>query len=227
MKPDIPSKAEPRLRGRERSSIAAFVTYLRAHGYPDEAIAIESTGPGGLRTDIALVDPSTREFLAVVEATSLSRDGVAIHLRELHTRLLAYRRALRKPQLPVFVLAFERPSTEDPGFRIHSFSEDGSLTDIAPGEFPSYGALRGSVLAAAIESVETTQLDAERRFERAAFGVGSVLALLLVISIGGLWSPTWEELELVGGIAVVALLPQFQRLKLPGIELERLTRPRD
>jgi hypothetical protein len=122
--------------------------YLEASGYPATSLVYEpmllpNSNQVSYRPDFGVLDPDRGEYLAFFEVKGR---GDSATLRGAAAQFNKYAGAIGKPDLPRFIVGPGEAPTE---LHVYTVDRSGGYQKIALGELPSYGALKGSVVAAA------------------------------------------------------------------------------
>jgi hypothetical protein len=209
---------------REQRTRDLFLRFLHQEkGYPEEALGINIVIGPRFRPDVAIVDPATKEILALVEVTS-AIDTLPKVKANYAVQLLAYR-ATTKPVISLYFVAPDPEPASNTGFRLFQIDDKGQLVSIAPHDFPSFLSLRNTVVAGTIQTVEAKQRTTEDKLRLVVLLLALLLAVLIVASVADLWQPTWEFLALLAGLVGIAILPYTKELRILGFSIKRLTEP--
>ncbi|NLT46250.1 MAG: hypothetical protein GXX80_12180 [Thermotogaceae bacterium] len=169
----------------EKSTFNQLLKYLKSHGYPEESFSIEHSVGNGLRVDLAIIDPLTKEVLSIFEIKNKRKPSTESFGRN---QIEAYRETLDKG-IPCYLVFPPIPGTNTPEIVRVTF-DDENLNSVSesPQEVLEYYSMRkartNSIIvdkkAASKKVVDGFVITA--RLIAAAFAVFSVLNILKIAS---------------------------------------------
>lgn len=207
---------------REQNTLNALIDYLKAHGYPPSSIAVEYP-IGKYRADLAVVDPDSREPIALFE---LKRQRTPTSEKFGRMQLASFLSALRGRTIPTY-LVFGMEG--DPPFEIEHITFE---KEEAPSPEPEPKGVNIIDFAVLRESGSISALADKKREQKHLFDLFQVVCWLLAASVFVLVgldfadkiSITSVRLTMIGiGVALV-LVPFASKLRILGIEFERIRR---
>jgi hypothetical protein len=202
---------------------------LLEKGFPPESIIYDpsmySSGTGIVYTpDFLIVDPLTKEFLAIIEVKSKQVD--LSHARNLLER---YKKSLGATRAATFVVT----GSEDVPEKIAIFkSSSQNVTDeVETNLLPNFQALQVNNVAGKKTEIKTDQ-DKTIRNLRAT---GVFLSIFLfavtvsdfILSLRNIQLLNTERITLLGAVIILLLIPFFQKFKGLGLEWELATRDKE
>ena len=204
-----------------------FASYLVDLGFPQASVVYQpmlwSNGQGRrFRPDVALVNPSTNEPLAIIEIKSNSDKKTLIRAFE---QLKPYLATLKNKAIPAYVAT---PSLDDDGFSFYVLGIDG-----LPEQLPSATWLNFESLVSGKFTTKKELLVEEKDatldiFHLICFGLAALVVLLAVadyFEAGALL--TTERITLLGAAIALVVIPYVEKIKILGIEIERTNANRD
>ncbi|MFC2099433.1 hypothetical protein ACFLSF_01190 [Candidatus Bipolaricaulota bacterium] len=220
------ARQEERAVRTEKELLQLLVEYLKSEGYSERSLAVEmrvGALPGrAMRLDVALVDPESHLPLALYEVRGTKSPGAkasATHdLREA-TRLLGMR------EIPAYVVwpAPVAPFIEFERVLPEGFPEEITIPDAGVPSETQRSIIRGSWIS--------NRKKRQRSWRTALWIVCGVLAsgmtTVFILDLLGRVELEASSLVLLAGVAVLLLIPFFDRIKFYGIELERLLKRRE
>jgi hypothetical protein len=163
--------------------------------------------------DIAIINPKSKEILAVIEIKTL------IERERFIAAYSAVSRAMGQRAIPFFLVFVL--DAENQQFEIHQIVA-GESNPIDPGAFPPPGALALGNAANSIQETKETRKDTLDEFKQACYFLSWFLFMVLILDFLGWVSWTKERLMLLTGAVVLIVIPNATKLKVLGIEFERL-----
>jgi len=203
---------------REKDTLKALVEYLTAHGYPSNSFVLEYPA-GRRRADLAVVDPDTKELVAIFE---LKRERNPQSEKFGRQQLASYLSEIGNPAIPAY-LVFDAPGT--PPFEIERvrFDEpDQNLKEKymeSPPDFQLLKASRRSTVVAEKKEQKKIALD---KFMLICFVCAFISGVLFLMDLFSSFEMTEAQLLLLGATIALVIIPFAGRLKILGVEFERL-----
>jgi len=202
---------------RNRDTLNALIEYLVVHGYPVSSIALEFPA-GRRRADLAVVDPATTEIVAVFELKRERNPKSEMVGRE---QLRSYLEALGNPAIPSF-LVFDRPG-QTPPFEIERIKLQGESTDGGlAAALPNFDVLQKSRRSTAVAEKKTEKKVALDMFLVACWISAFVTGIFFIVDLLTNFHLTQHQLALLGATVALVLIPFASKLKILGVEFERL-----
>lgn len=200
----------------------SFYEYLLSLGFPSSAVvyepAFKPTADGRrFRPDFAVLDPTSREILAIIELKSSGASGrISAALKQVSD----YTAQLQDPSVRAYVAT----PAADGNFTFYQTSEDGTPKEVDP------SFVRASSLASA-KSAEKKEVLAQKK-KRTVDGffvvcyftaAGALLVAVadFVLEQRGITVLTAERLTLLAAAAGLVIVPYLQKFKALGVEIER------
>lgn len=203
-----------------------FFEYLANTGFPQSSVVYEPTFQSiseGIRyrPDFALIDPATKEPLAIIEIKGRNNSDALI--RALH-QVRAYLDALRDKAVRGYVVT---PDASGAGFDFFTLDEDGRPKQVPPSVL-KFESLASARLTERKEILVDEKKVATDRFflvcnASAAFAI-LVAAADFILSRYGITVLTTERLALIGAAIALVVIPYVQKFKGLGIEIDRTTK---
>lgn len=209
----------------ERSALRRLMELLQKLGYPRNALVLGSRPVGEMAVpftpDLAVVDPRSREVLAVFEVKRADTPlGTAFGAASLQH----YREA-GGDEAPHFFLVQPSQEATEP-ISVFRLSSSDELEAVEQEDLPTFDGLVASRIASSRDEVSKKRSRATNEFAWWCRGLG-VGALLLVLAdallqtYAGWQLLTPARLALLGAGAVLFVLPYAAKLKALGVEWER------
>jgi len=201
----------------ERDILQALIEYLVSHGYPEESFAIEWP-IGKYSVDLAIVDPQSKEPVALFEVKSRKSPGNQNMGKE---QLQRYIKALGK-RLPTYLVYRSDSSNGLDIERVEFGNQIEELDRVSAQEVMQYSTLRRSSLNTSIASTKTKHEKVFDWFWFACWFLAVVLIVLSVLDFAKVLTLSASQLTLMGACIALILIPFASKLKILGIEFERL-----
>lgn len=203
-----------------------FFEYLATMGFPQSSVVYEPTfqpiGEGRrYRPDFALIDPATKEPLAIIEIKGRSDPET---LSRAAQQVRAYLAALRDKAVRGYVVT---PTASGSGFDFYTLDDDGKPKQVPPSvlkfESLSTARLAEKKEMLAEEKKETTDQFLLVCFCAAAFAI-LVAVADFICSRYDITLLTTERIALIGAAIALVVIPYVQKFKGLGIEIDRTTK---
>ncbi len=204
-----------------------FFEYLAAIGFPQSSVIYEPTfqpiGEGRrYRPDFALVDPETKEPLAIIEIKG--RDDPNTLSRAVE-QIRAYLTALRDKAVRGYVVT---PAESGDGFNFYTLGADGKPKQVPSSAFLKFESLSTARLAEKKELLAEEKKETTDEFLVVCFCAAAFVVLVAVAdficSRYGITLLTTERMALVGAAIALIVIPYVQKFKGLGIEIDRTTK---
>jgi hypothetical protein len=206
----------------EKRLASLFVTFLQGEkGFPSDSIGRGIILTKGLRPDVTIIEPKSKQIIAIIEIKG-AREAFENYKVLWKQQLVSYLSAAGNPYIQTYLIM---PAEENGGkfsFQICRSDEKSIFVPVAPDEFPHYSTLSTAVISGSINNAEKKQQKAVDVFLNYSYLLAIFLLILVSFAILDWWKPTWEKLSLIGGAVVLMILPHLKRLKVFGLEIERL-----
>lgn len=204
-----------------------FFKYLAAMGFPQSAVIYEPIfqpigGGRKYRPDFALVDPITKEPLAIIE---IKGRNDADTLSRAVEQIRSYLAALRDKAVRGYVVT---PGESGGDFNFYTLGADGEPKQVPSSTFLTFESLSIARLA------EKKELLAEEKKETTdEFFIVCVCAAVFAVLVAvadficsryGVTLLTTERMALVGAAIALVVIPYVQKFKGLGIEIDRTTK---
>jgi len=207
---------------QNRDTLNALIEYLCAHGYPASSIAVEFPA-GRKRADLAVVDPDTKEVVAVFELKMERNPRSEKFGRE---QLRTYLQALGNPAVPAY-LVFDNPG-QTPPFEIERVRPEPCAPDEPESSsVPNFQVLQKSRQSTAVAEKKTEKKTALDKFLIACWVCALITGVLLLIDIFSEFKISQQQLALFGATIALIIIPFASKLKVLGVEFERLRKGND
>lgn len=202
---------------RNINTFSSLIDFLISHGYPKESLMIEWPIDERYRADLAVVDPQTNKPVALFELKRKKTDAsFNLAIRQLES----YSNALGKEKVPLYVV-FEK--TGIPPFEIYYFQKDENKSDIIKiSKVPDFLVIKNTIRSKMLAKKEAEQKSTLNYFQIICWIVAFLLFILLILDFKGIILINAERLALIGAIIGLIIIPFARRLKILGLEFERL-----
>jgi hypothetical protein len=199
---------------------------LLEKGYPPESIIYDpsmySSGASIVYTpDFLIVDPLTKEFLAIIEVKSKHAD-----LSKARNLLERYKKSLGATRAATVVVT----GPEDVPDKISIFrsSSENERNEVETNLLPNFQALQVNNVAGKKAEIKTEQDKTIRNLRITGVSLSILLMVVtvfdFVLSLRNIQLLNTERITLLGAAIVLLLIPFFQKFKGLGLEWEIATR---
>jgi hypothetical protein len=204
-----------------------FFEYLAGLGFPQASVIYEPSfqpiGDGRkYRPDFALVDPKTKEPIAIIEIKG--RDDPETLSRAIR-QVQMYLAALRDKTVRGYVVT---PSQSAGGFNFYTPGEDGKPKPVPSSTFLQFESLSTARMAEKNEMLAEEKQETTDEFRVVCFcaAAGAILVVVadFVCSRYGITLLTTERMALVGAAIALVVIPYVQKFKGLGIEIDRASK---
>ncbi len=212
----------------EREFLNVFIQKLIEAGFPQSSIAVEyklHNNPSSVIIDIGIVDLITNELLLIFEIKVLHEKRSCDQLKRMaQMQLLNYINQIGNPRIPVY-LVVAKSSTD---FEIFPFQldEDGKrvfLPAVSIKDLMSYSILSNGSMSAAIE-IKAKEIKQTTDWFKIICWLCAILAVALaVLDNLKIITINSTQLALIGVAIALLIMPFSKKLKILGVEFERLT----
>lgn len=205
----------------EKDTFEALVDYLKKHGYPASSIAIEYPVGNKHRLDLAIIDPKSDLPIQIFEVKSKKDKR---HIEFGKQQLKTYLSSLKQSDIPAYLVF---PKDSHPFFEIQRVKIDTEEEASELDDIHSYGLLnfqmqKQSRLAARIEKTKDKKDTTTTNFNRICWGLSVALFILLIVIKFTSFSLDATELTILAASVLLAIIPFASKLKILGVEFERL-----
>ncbi|MDD5569650.1 MAG: type I restriction enzyme HsdR N-terminal domain-containing protein [Bacteroidales bacterium] len=202
---------------RDLDILKRVTDFLIQHGYPEESIMLEWKVSSKYRVDMAVIDNISKRPVALFEFKRQRRkesENIAIE------QLKKYAEILGDDTIPLY-LVFGADNTE--GFEIYFLTEDNGkeVLKLIP-TIPQFRNLKNSFLSKAVSKNEKDKKKFFNWFRFICWFLASIIFLLLYFDFKGCISITTERLGIIAIIIGLVIVPFARKLKILGLEFERL-----
>lgn len=200
--------------------------YLIKIGYPKDSIVYEPAFPSKdgrrvYRPDFLIIDPITKERLALIEVKGLDR----IDSESTYRQLLTYREAIGSDTIPLFMVT---PSSSNDAifpFDLYVFGENGDLIKSDFALFPTFPALSAEEVAERKSELREKKSEVTKSFEFVSRSLAGLLVAIVVsdfiLAQCEITLLTTERMALLGASVALVVIPYAQKFKGLGIEWEK------
>lgn len=202
-------------------TLEALIEYLIAHGYPKSSMAIEWP-IGNYRADLAVVDPDTKEPVAIFE---LKHQWTPQNEKLGKAQLESFLKALGKTSVPAY-LVFKSEGT--PPFEIQKIVLEDEKIKYTSNIFSSYSPPDFTTLTISgkIKKIAKTREELNRIVDVYFYIVCGICAFAVILLLYGELSNkisiSVSGLTLIGAAIALILLPFASKIKFLGLEFEKL-----
>lgn len=203
-----------------------FYRYLLRRGYPPNAIVFEARLSDRFRPGFAINDPERDQRLAYFEVKgAISR----ANQHEMFEQIKAYADAARG--IPVYLATPARSPTFEEPFDFYFVDKENQVQVFPKELFPTFRSLASDAVASRKEKVEESR-ETTKDFLQWACWILAVLTVILGVADffferTGVELISGTRLTLFGVAIALVIIPFAQKLKILGVEYERLSRPSD
>ncbi len=203
-----------------------FFEYLAGLGFTQASVIYEPSfqpiGDGRkYRPDFALVDPKTKEPIAIIEIKG--RDDQETLTRAVR-QVQMYVAALRDKTVRGYVVTPQSGG----GFNFYTPGEDGKPKPVPSSTFLQFESLSSARIAEKKEMLAEEKQETTDEFRVVCFCAagGAMLVAVgdFVCSRYGITLLTTERMALVGAAIVLVVIPYVQKFKGLGIEIDRASK---
>lgn len=203
---------------RNKDTLKALVEYLTAHGYPSNSFALEYPA-GKRRADLVVVDPDTKELVAIFE---LKRERNPQSEKFGRQQLASYLSEIGNPAIPAY-LVFDAQGTIPFEVERVKFDEpDQNLKDQFIETPPDFQLLTKSRRSTVIAEKKDQRKRAFDSFKVICFVCASGSAILFLADVFLPFEMNEARLLLLGATIALFIIPFVGKLKILGVEFERL-----
>ncbi|HCC25351.1 MAG TPA: hypothetical protein VJB13_00020 [Candidatus Nanoarchaeia archaeon] len=205
---------------RDEDLLIAVINFLLQHGYPKESLVMEWPIKQRYRADLAVVDPDTNKAVALFEfKRRKTPESTKMALRQLET----YTKAMGKEEVPTYVVFGKEGEVPFEIYHIEKGADgEEPLLSTALKKIPDFLFFKNSKFRKLIDQAEKQRKEAIDYFLVGCWMLAIGGVVLLIVDFRGLIQITAERLSLIFLVAVLFVIPFASKLKILGVEYERL-----
>ena len=199
-----------------------FIEYLINNKYPKESIAVEYNVAKRYRIDIAIIDPHKNIPIQLFELKTRKSKETIYSGKE---QLRKYRSFLKDKNIPAYLVF---PKDVDPYFEIINIDDDDLKMDEKVTEYQStkiilnYDAQLNARINENVDIIKNEEKKVIDKFKIESWIIGVVTLIIGILSKIGLFTLDAKDLSLMGIAVALFLIPYAGKLKILGVEFERL-----
>ncbi len=200
--------------------------YLITIGYPKDSIVYEPAFPSRdgrriYRPDFLIIDPVTKERLALIEVKGLDR----VDSEGTYRQLLTYREAIGSDTIPLFMVTPSSSKSTMFPFDLYVFGEQGELIKSDFALFPTFSALSAEEVAERKSELREKKSAVTKSFEFVSRSLAGLLILVVIVDFilaqFNITLLTTERMALLSASVALVVIPYAQKFKGLGIEWEK------
>lgn len=200
--------------------------YLITIGYPKDSIVYEPAFPSKdgrrvYRPDFLIIDPITKERLALIEVKGLDR----VDSKSTYQQLLKYREAIGSDTIPLFMVTPSSSQSAMFPFDLYVFGGQGELIKSDFALFPTFPALSAEEAAERKSELREKKSEVTKSFDSISRSLAGVLIFVVVVDFilaqFAITLLTTERMALLGASVALVVIPYAQKFKGLGIEWEK------
>ncbi|MDR0515578.1 MAG: hypothetical protein LBH25_00865 [Fibromonadaceae bacterium] len=205
----------------EKNIVEIFIRYLKERGYPEDSIGVEYKIGKNYRVDVAILD---RKQNIPIQLFELKINNSERSKKNGRVQLERSRTILKDKDIPAYLVF---PKNESPYFEvldIDSEKKDDS-EGISNENFLifNYQAQRNKVLYKKAENKKQEKENTINVLKIVSYLLGVFVLVLAILSKVELFKMYPEDLVMLSLLIVLFLIPHASKIKILGIEFERLT----
>lgn len=199
-----------------------FYDFLLKNKIPEYSILIQPTvnGKTQFRPDIAIINPNTKEYIAIFEikeSSALKERGIC--------QVYKYLDALENNAVRAFLALYDNNG----GFNLFTKRLVDGKDEIVEEDVSSilnFDNLMNTYSASTVRNNNIQKKSAIKSLNKVCYFLAAIFSLILILDICfklkyGISILTFERLSALGIIIILVLFPSLQRIKIYGIELEK------
>ena len=204
-----------------------FKKYLIENGFPEEAIVYEprfrEPATSSLyRPDFAIIDPKTKDTLAVIEV-KLTSDKDRISNR-IKPQIKKFNEIFRDTNVKSILVQKVRG---EEGFMFYALNNNSEFEEISQDVAFTFTGILNTSTVEKISNINRDREDTRNTFNKVCYSFIVFIFLSVasdfILSFYGITLLTAERITAFGVAVVLAIFPFAQKLKFLGIEFERYT----
>lgn len=198
-----------------------FIKYLLNNNYPKESIAVEYN-IGNYRVDIAIIDPKKN---VPVQLFELKRRKSKETIFSGKKQIQKYRSSFSDKNIPAYLVF---PKDIEPYFEIINIDDDDLKINQNIEEYKNeniilnYDAQLNARITENIDAIKEKEKKVIDVFKVESWIIGIAVLVIGVLSKIGLFTLDAKDLSLLGVVIALFLIPYAGKLKILGLEFERL-----
>lgn len=202
---------------RDENILQSVIKFLLSHGYPQESIAVEYP-IGKYRIDLAILDIETKEPIALFEFKAKRTPSAERFGRE---QLKPFLKAASNSSIPTY-LVFEKESP--PFYEIEKIlvNDQETMMPLFAEKPLDYDILKQSGRNILITRKKAENKDAFDVFKIACWICVVLVFVVFVLDALGRIELSEKQLVLLSGAIALAIIPFASKLKILGVEFERM-----
>jgi hypothetical protein len=205
----------------ERDTATRLIEYLKTHGYPENSIAVEYQIGDRYRVDVAILDLKKNIPIQLFEIKSMKTPEMIRMGTEQVQKYVSY---LKNKNIPVYLVF---PKDEAPFLEIIKIDPQNlkSLREVSEETsfIPNYIAQRNSRIAEEADIVSKKKEKVIDTFKIICWIVAGITLVIGVLSKLKVIDLDATDLTIIGAVIALILIPFASKLKILGVEFERLT----
>nr|WP_320162326.1 type I restriction enzyme HsdR N-terminal domain-containing protein [uncultured Methanoregula sp.] len=208
----------------ERELVNILIETLKHQGVSEDSIAlewpIESNGHH-YRVDLAIIDKLLNKPIALFEIKS-RKDRK--REKDAEFQLKRYASLLKNQDIPLFVV-YPNESKDTPLeiTRIKQDPDDADSYDFfSSDQIPKISILKNSARQKTLFELLNEKENAIKNFQLVCWILGFGSLVILILNLTGFLVLKTEQIALIGVVLGLFLLPFASKIKIPGLEFERL-----
>jgi len=203
----------------EKDVFNALINYLEEHGYPPESLAVEYP-VGKYRVDLAVIDPDSKEPIALFE---IKQERTPANMKLGRGQLKSFLSSLEVKSIPTY-LVFAKVGT--PPFEIERILIEEIETTkekvISTEKVMDFRILQKSARNNLVAETKQKRKKTIDILTGLCLTIASILLVILLLDAFGIIFISPIHLIIGGAIIALVLIPFANKVKILGIEFERL-----
>lgn len=198
----------------------AFINYLKTHGFPESSLAIEMPVGNNFQVDLAIIDPETKIPISLFEFKDSPKNRKFGEMQ-----LASFLGALGNPDIPTF-LVFEgneqKPFVIERVYFSKDKKNDNLREELKLADLPDYKILRESAKNLDVNRKKRDQEKTLDVFKIVCWIMAGILFIGVIFDIVKVITINANQLALIGATVALIIIPFASKLKLLGMEFERI-----
>lgn len=203
---------------RELNVLNSLIDFLISHGYPKESLVVEWKVGNNLYVDLAVIDPISNNVVAIFE---IKRRKTVETLNLAKQQLIKYKTAMGEQKVPAYIVFYN--GNNNPPFDMYYIKpqESDEVEEIV--EVPSYSIFKNAVLQKTILETKEKRKSTLTSFQIVCWIMALFIFILLIMDLSDVIKLSAERLTMLGATVGLIIIPFASKLKILGMEFERLT----